>query len=48
MRAQKFIREGLEVNFEVVDHAEDIVPAVRKIAAQRAPLSNEISVTEKF
>lgn len=48
MRAQKFIREGLEVSFKVVDHADDIVPAIQKIAAQRAPLDNEISVTEKF
>lgn len=48
MRGQKFIREGLEVNFEVVDHAEDVVPAIQRIAAQRAPLINEISVTEKF
>lgn len=28
MRAQAFIREGLEVRFTVVDTAEDIVPAV--------------------
>lgn len=48
MRAQKFIRDGLEVSFKVIDHAEDIVPAIQQTAAQRAPLDDEVSVTEKF
>jgi uncharacterized protein (TIGR00730 family) len=30
MRAEKFIRPGLEVNYEVVDRAEDIVPTFLK------------------
>ena len=48
MRDQKFIREGLEVSFEVVDHAEDIVPAVQRIAADRTPGPTAVSVTENF
>lgn len=48
MRAQKFIREGLEVSFEVVDRAEDIVPAVQRMAANPQILANSISVAEKF
>lgn len=48
MRAQKFIREGLEVNFEVVDRAEDIVPAVQRLAANPPVVADSISVAEKF
>ncbi len=48
MRAQKFIREGLEVNFEVVDRAEDIVPAVQRLAANPPAVADSISVAEKF
>lgn len=48
MRAQKFIREGLEVNFEVVDRAEDIVPAVQRLAANSPVVADSISVAEKF
>ncbi|MFY0614665.1 MAG: TIGR00730 family Rossman fold protein [Hyphomicrobiaceae bacterium] len=48
MRAQKFIREGLEVNFEVVDRAEDIVPAVQRLAANPPAVADSISVADKF
>ena len=48
MREQKFIRDGLEVSFEVVDHAEEIVPAVQRLAASPAAVADSISVAEKF
>jgi uncharacterized protein (TIGR00730 family) len=35
MQGEAFIRAGLEVPFSVVDDAEDIVPRVQQIAAQR-------------
>ncbi|MGI9478026.1 MAG: TIGR00730 family Rossman fold protein [Hyphomicrobiaceae bacterium] len=48
MREQKFIRDGLEVSFEVVDRAEDIVPAVQRLAESTTPVPDAISVAEKF
>jgi hypothetical protein len=41
MRAEQFIRAGLEVRFEVVDKASEIVPAFKRrlaVAARPAPL----------
>lgn len=48
MREQKFIREGLEVRFEVVDRAEDIVPAVQRLAAVARRTVSDEAVAEKF
>jgi uncharacterized protein (TIGR00730 family) len=48
MRDQKFIRDGLEVRFEVVGSAEDIVPAVQRIAATAVVPPSSVSVAEKF
>lgn len=48
MREQKFIREGLEVRFEVVDRAEDIVPAVQRLAAVSRRTVSDEAVAEKF
>ncbi|MBU2534406.1 MAG: TIGR00730 family Rossman fold protein [Alphaproteobacteria bacterium] len=48
MREQKFIREGLDVNFEVVETAEEIVPAILRIAHERSQLVPDKAVTEKF
>ena len=48
MREQKFIRDGLDVSFEVVDRAEDIIPAVQRLAADPNRVLNDISVAEKF
>ena len=48
MREQKFIRDGLDVSFEVVDRAEDIIPAVQRLAADPNRVTNDISVAEKF
>lgn len=48
MRTQKFIRDGLDVNFEVVDRAEDIVPTIQRCASDPARVANDISVVEKF
>jgi uncharacterized protein (TIGR00730 family) len=48
MREEQFIREGLEVHFEVVDRAEDIVPAflARLARAEKGPADE--SITERF
>lgn len=48
MRAQHFIREGLEVNFEVVTSAEEIVPAIQRIAEARLGAADEALVADKF
>ena len=48
MRNQQFIRSGLEVHFEVVERAEDVVPTLQRIAAQRALGRNEEEIVEKF
>lgn len=41
MRSQAFIRPGLEVGFEIVDTAADIVPTIQGIWAQHKPSSPE-------
>jgi uncharacterized protein (TIGR00730 family) len=38
MRTQLFIRPGLDVHYQVVGRAEDVVPAVRKALEQRTPI----------
>jgi uncharacterized protein (TIGR00730 family) len=48
MREEKFIREGLEVHFEVVSRAQDIVPAFLKQLASRQPGIDDKKVTERF
>lgn len=48
MREQQFIRAGLEVSFEVVNNAEDVVPTIRRIAAERGRPDKNAAVTEKF
>ena len=49
MREEKFIREGLEVHFEVVDRAEDIVPAfLKRLALAKPPVTGDREITEKF
>ena len=48
MRAQQFIPSGLDVSFNVVDSAEEIVPTVQRIAADRALARNEGVVVAKF
>ncbi len=48
MREQKFIRDGLDVSFEVVDRAEDIIPAIQRRAADPNRVINDLSVAEKF
>jgi uncharacterized protein (TIGR00730 family) len=48
MRAQEFIRAGLEVSFEVVDSAEDAVPTILRIAAARGRPDKAVAVADKF
>ena len=48
MRDEKFIRDGLEVHFEVVDRAEDIVPAYLARLAARGPGPADDKITELF
>lgn len=48
MRSQKFIRDGLEVQFEVVEQAEDIVPMIIERARTSDVDKNERLVAEKF
>jgi uncharacterized protein (TIGR00730 family) len=50
MRAEAFIREGLEVRFHVVESADDIVPAIRAAApvVSAEETVAEESIVEKF
>jgi len=48
MRTQKFIRDGLDVQFEVVTQAKDIVPAIIDRAKRSDVDKNERLVAEKF
>ena len=48
MREQKFIRDGLDVSFEVVDRAGEIIPAIQRRAADPNRVTNDLSVAEKF
>ncbi len=41
MRAETFIRPGLEVSYTVVDRAEDIVPTALQLADARLPVDGE-------
>jgi uncharacterized protein (TIGR00730 family) len=47
MKAETFIRSGLDVIFTVVDKAEDILPAILKTAQPEAP-GKEEELLEKF
>ena len=49
MREEQFIREGLEVHFEVVNEAEAIVPAfLRQIELAGPPATGDEDITGKF
>lgn len=48
MRAERFIRQGLEVRFKVVDTAAAIVPAVTTAVAASADAGQAAHVPEKF
>ncbi len=49
MRGEHFIREGLEVHFDVVDRAEDIVPAfLRRLEATGPVGTRDDEITELF
>jgi hypothetical protein len=47
MKAETFIRSGLEVRFAVVDKAEDVVPTILRTAGHTPP-SNAQELLEKF
>lgn len=49
MRDQAFIRPGLDVRYQIVDAAEDIVPAILRAASVAPPSPDQDrSVTRKF
>jgi len=48
MRREAFIRSGLNIEFEVVAHAAEIVPAVLAMAGRRAARAAEETVASKF
>ncbi|MGI9380707.1 MAG: TIGR00730 family Rossman fold protein [Methyloligellaceae bacterium] len=51
MKNEKFIREGLEVNFEIVDNAEDIVTNLQNLmmAAETDAVAEQVEqITDKF
>lgn len=41
MRSQEFIRQGLEVGFEIVEVADEIVPTIQAAWSRRAPTSSD-------
>ena len=47
MRAQAFIRPGLEVGFEIVESADDIIPTIQAAWQRHAPTS-EVDVVAKL
>ncbi len=47
MRKQQFVRDGLEVRFDVVKHAEDIVPKIIRAAAKHEKIKDEM-LADKF
>ncbi|MFA5958528.1 MAG: TIGR00730 family Rossman fold protein [Hyphomicrobium sp.] len=47
MKAETFIRAGLDIHFTVVDKAEDILPAILRSAKPQAPADAE-DVVRKF
>jgi len=48
MRAEAFVRPGLEVVVTRVEHAEDIVPMVLELTAKAGKVEAEESIPEKF
>ncbi len=48
MKQEHFIREGLEVHFEVVDRAQDIVPAFLDRLATSGAAPDDSEITELF
>jgi hypothetical protein len=48
MRADAFIRENLEVRYEIVDRAEDIVPAVLKTAPGEPRLTGDAELLSRM
>lgn len=48
MKADTFIRSGLDIRFTVVDRAEKIVPATLAAASGRDDLAEELAVLAKF
>jgi len=48
MKTERFIRDGLDVQFTVVEQAEKIVPAVLSAAASTGEPSPELAVLAKF
>lgn len=48
MRGQAFIRPNLELNLTPVDTAEEVVPAVIRLAKEREAVSAERVIREKF
>lgn len=48
MRAQEFIRQGIEVNFDVVDAADKVVPTIIERTKTRVMPVQEALVAEKF
>ncbi len=44
MRSQAFIRPGLEVGFEIVESAEDIIPTIQAAWERHAPISETDAV----
>ncbi len=48
MEEEQFIREGLEVHFEVVDRAKDIVPAFLDRLATAGAAPDDSEITELF
>ena len=48
MKEEQFIREGLEVHFEVVDRAQDIVPAFLDRLAISGAAPDDSEITELF
>ncbi len=48
MREQQFIRDGLEVNFEVVASADAIVPTIKRLIGEQDVTGDEESLSARF
>ncbi|MGI9384799.1 MAG: TIGR00730 family Rossman fold protein, partial [Methyloligellaceae bacterium] len=48
MRAETFIRTGLELRLKIIDDADDIVPAARRLAGEAERVAEEESIPAKF
>jgi hypothetical protein len=48
MRKEEFVRSGLELDFEKVRQAEDIVPTVLRLAKATKARVEELAIPEKF